>query len=313
MHVAIIMPTYNVERYLAETLDSVIAQTHSDWELLIVDDGSRDETVRVAQDYAQRDARIRVMTQANQGGAAARDNGFREVSSQTQAVMFFDHDDRMHPNSLALLTQALEEHPESPAAYGLASYMDAQGQPYRVGHYERFLRRRRRLHENRLVRMAPNEPATFEALLVNNWIPIGGILMRQEAKRIAGAFDAATAYAHDWDFWLRLSLQGPIAFVDEPVYDYRIHPASMSNNTSKLHSSELAVREKFIRAPEVPFDRRKQALQVAQLVMAEQLRRKKWKSFLRMISGRFAEGKQLLKTGLDNYQRFQSASLTTEG
>lgn len=311
MHVGIIVPTYNVERYLAETIDSIRAQSHDDWELLIVDDGSRDGTVDLARSFAQRDSRIRVITQTNQGGAAARDNGFKAVSPQTEAVLFFDHDDRMRPHALEQLTQSLQRHPESPAAYGLASYMDAQGSPYRVGRYERFLRRRRRLNQQSLVKMGRNEPITYEALLVNNWIPIGGILMRYESKRLAGAFDAQTAYAHDWDFWLRLSLQGPIAFIDEPIYDYRIHASSMSNNTSKLLNSELAVREKYIHAADIPLERRQQALQAAQLVMAEQLQRKRWKSFLRFITGRFAEGKQLLNSGVENYQRFQTASLVT--
>src|SRR5438552_1151783 len=98
--IAIIIPAYNAERYIAETIESVIAQTLSDWELVIVDDGSADDTNGVASRYAARDARIRALITPNRGVANARNFGFAKSSADAEFVMFLDSDDVLEPDSL---------------------------------------------------------------------------------------------------------------------------------------------------------------------------------------------------------------------
>src|SRR2546421_13123372 len=101
--VSVVIPVYNGERYLAEAIESVLAQTICTWELVIVDDGSADGTPGVAQRYAGRDARIRVVRQANGGVAAARNRGMQETDPSSEYVIFLDHDDVWEIDALETL------------------------------------------------------------------------------------------------------------------------------------------------------------------------------------------------------------------
>ena len=96
--VSIITPCYNGERFLAETVESVLGQTYADWELWIVDDGSRDRTAEIAASYAERDSRIRLIRQANGGAASARNNAMRRAEGQYIALL--DADDLWEPEFL---------------------------------------------------------------------------------------------------------------------------------------------------------------------------------------------------------------------
>lgn len=314
MRIGIVIPTYNVERYLAETLDAILAQTVSDWRVVVVDDGSKDGTVAIAHAFAQRDPRIEVLQQTNQGGAAARERGYDHLGDDVDAVMFFDHDDRLRPEALEVLSRLLEAHPEAPAAYGLAAYMDSDGNLTRPGAYEGYLRARRRVapltakpdhpSQFRLEALPRCESVTYEALIVNNWVPIGGVLIRKLAREEVGRFDPETNYAHDWDYWIRLSLLGPIAFHDAPVYDYRVHATAMSRSGDKLESGQVDVWRKFITSPSISPERRLQALAAYQLVHRELLARKRRKAMRRYLRLRFDEGREIAHKAEQAVERF---------
>ncbi len=107
MLVSVIIPAYNIDKYLAETLDSVLAQTYSHFEVMIVNDGSTDRTLEIAQEYAAKDDRIRVISQPNQGVSLTRNHGIRETTGEL--IAFLDGDDRWHPGKL----KAHVEHFES--------------------------------------------------------------------------------------------------------------------------------------------------------------------------------------------------------
>lgn len=314
MRVGIVTPTYTIERYLPETLASMSCQTHQDWRAVVVDDGSTDGTVAVAHAIAAKDSRIEVLQQTNQGGAAARERGYDHLGDSVDAVLFFDHDDRLRPEALATLVRLLEENPDAPAAYGLAAYMDPEGQLVRPGAYESYLRNRRRVvatvanpdhpDQFRLERVSRGEPVTYEALMVNNWVPIGGILIRKSARDALGRFDAATNYAHDWDYWIRLSLLGPIPCHDEPVYDYRVHPSAMSRAGDRLESGQVDVWTKFITSSDVPRERRLQALAAYRLVHREMLARKQRKALRRYLRLQFEEGRSIARKARAAAERF---------
>ncbi len=105
--ISIIMPCYNSERYLAECLDSVLAQTVSDFEAILIDDGSTDGTLAVARRYAERDARVRVFAQANQGVAAARNLGLAQAKGEW--ITFVDSDDLLPEDALASLLSGVRD------------------------------------------------------------------------------------------------------------------------------------------------------------------------------------------------------------
>lgn len=105
--VSIITPCYNGAKYIAETIDSVISQTYSDWEMIIVDDGSKDNSADIAKDYEQKDSRIHYIFQENAGSAAARNNGIRKADGQYIALL--DADDLWNPDFLEKQITCLKE------------------------------------------------------------------------------------------------------------------------------------------------------------------------------------------------------------
>ncbi|MFR2033860.1 MAG: glycosyltransferase family 2 protein [Agathobacter sp.] len=96
--VSIITPCYNGAKYIEETIDSVIAQTYKNWEMLIVDDGSRDDSAQIVTKYCEKEERIKLISQENAGSAAARNNGIR--NAQGQYIALLDADDLWHPQFL---------------------------------------------------------------------------------------------------------------------------------------------------------------------------------------------------------------------
>jgi glycosyltransferase involved in cell wall biosynthesis len=107
--VSVITPAYNVARYIGEAIDSVIAQTQGDFEYLVVDDGSTDETEQIVRAYAARDARTRLLSGGHRGSSTARNLGIRQARGTY--IAFLDGDDRWHPQFLARSVRAMAEAP----------------------------------------------------------------------------------------------------------------------------------------------------------------------------------------------------------
>src|ERR1041385_2095670 len=113
MSVSVVIPTYNGERHLVDSIETVLAQTIPFGELVIVNDGSVDATAKLARAYCDRDARIRLVEQPNGGIAAARNRGLQETDPAHEYVVFLDHDDLWCVNTLEALVEALTSHPEA--------------------------------------------------------------------------------------------------------------------------------------------------------------------------------------------------------
>lgn len=258
--ISIVIPAYNAEQYLGEAVESVLAQSRSDWELVIVDDGSTDGTPALAGQYASRDARISAVHQANAGMAEARNRGFRETNAGSQYVIFLDADDIWEEDILGVLGTALWANPKAVAAHGLPRYTNAQGRVDPSLTDEMLARGRPRIAGRRLVASAADEPTTFAALVVANCITTAGLmLLQRRALENAGPFDSTADVAADWDMWLRLSLSGDIAFVDEPVLRYRQHGGNASRKRHVMDSALHYVRQKLLSSPDLSDEQRRLA------------------------------------------------------
>ena len=121
---SIVIPAFNAEAYISEAIQSVLAQSVSNWELIVIDDGSRDGTIQTISEF--KDLRIRVVQQENAGAGAARNRGIEE--SCGRIICFLDADDRLCPDALKRLVVALEANPHACLAYGEPIVMDASGQ-----------------------------------------------------------------------------------------------------------------------------------------------------------------------------------------
>jgi glycosyltransferase involved in cell wall biosynthesis len=251
MHISIIVPAYNAAKYLAPTLESAQSQTVTDWELIVVDDGSQDETATLARQFAAQDTRIHLVQQTNGGLAAARNAGIRAANPASATFIFLDSDDLWTPDALESLLGALEANPRDVAAHALSDYIDENGDPLRPGEYAARCRNRQAWVQDRLIAWPPEKPTTFSTLIAWNCIGNPGlVLMRRKALEAVGPFDARMNPSEDYDMWLRLSRLGDIAFVDKVILGYRRHSANMSGDERVMRAADLAVRSKALLSPE---------------------------------------------------------------
>ena len=251
--ISIVIPAFNAETYLRQTLDSVRAQTVADWELCIVNDGSADGTAEIAGQYAAGDPRICLVSQPNAGVSAARNLGAGRIHAPL--LIFLDADDVWEPDALATLRRTLDAHPKAPAAYGLARYIGKDGEPIEPGVCEGHQRFRLGLEHGRVIVWPAHRPTTFAVeAVIERVMTCGTVLMRRAAWTQAGEFDVCLRMWEDWDFWLRLSRLGGLVFTDTLVLGYRRHDANVSEQRDLLESGEWRVREKLLETVNDPAD-----------------------------------------------------------
>src|SRR5262245_14981490 len=127
--VSVVIPTYNSASFLRPTLERVLTQTFTDWELVIYDDGSSDDTVLVCEEVTGGDPRARIVRGINGGVARARNRGFDATTPTTEFLIFLDHDDLWEPEMLESLVEVLDAHPALISAHTTATGLDEDGSP----------------------------------------------------------------------------------------------------------------------------------------------------------------------------------------
>jgi glycosyltransferase involved in cell wall biosynthesis len=217
--VSVVIPCYNSSRYLAETIESILAQTYPRVEIIVVDDGSTDATPEIAQSYP-----VQYFFQRNRGISAARNTGV--LQSRGKYVQFLDHDDRLLPEAFALGVKLLEEHPECSMAVGEHRYIQADGTGIGCSHKHR----------------ASGDH--YEVLLEHNFIETPcSVLHRRSALELTGLFDEKVQGAEDYELYLRTARQMPLITYAAPVAEYRLHDANASGNAEQMFLVSLQVLE----------------------------------------------------------------------
>jgi glycosyltransferase involved in cell wall biosynthesis len=260
---SIVIPTHG-GRFLRATVESVIAQSHPDWELIIVDDGSTDGTADVARALAAQDRRIRVVSQSNSGIARARNRGLVEISPGSTFVAVIDHDDLWLPDTLATFRRLLRDQPTAVAAHGMARSIDERDVEIPCTGQEGYLPWNRRAVTGGRVEMWPIErPTEFRVLAFEDCIVgTGSALIRRSALDRVGAFDWRAEPADDYDLWVRLSRLGPIVYLNTVVMSYREHGdnRSLAPPPPRGRGSGY-VRHKIITSPENTAEQRRIAIE----------------------------------------------------
>lgn len=258
--ISVVIPVYNAEKYLRRTVASVQVQTFPDWEIVLIDDGSKDSSLQIAEALCREDSRISFYQQANAGASAARNHGIAKSSPDRPYVLCLDSDDLLLPGALAALKSLLELNPPAPAACGFLLDIDSEDAVI-TGH-DRLepLTARRGVNGLRLVRRGPNAPVVFGDLCFRNHIVTPGqVLIRKTAIHAVGAFNPSLVYVEDYDLWWRLTMQiGPIPVTSEPVLLYRHHASSLSSsNKNAVRTGAAAFRWRLLTLPEMtPAQRR---------------------------------------------------------
>lgn len=207
--ISVIIPVYNGEKTIERTIQSVLHQTFTDFELLIINDGSQDRTIEIIQSMT--DPRIKLYSYSNAGLAASRNRGIELATGQF--LTFLDADDLWTSDKLELQLQALETHPEAGVAYSWTNYIDESDQFVRKG-----------LHTT------VNGDVLSE-LFIQNFLENGSnALMRRQTVEKVGYFDTSLSAAEDWDFFLRVAEDYHFVVVSHPQVLYRVSTNSMSAN-----------------------------------------------------------------------------------
>ncbi len=258
--VSVVVPAYKGERFIADAVRSVRSQTLCEWELIVVDDGSPDDSAKVARQAAQDDARIRVVHKDNGGVATARNHGFTESDRRAPYILFLDQDDRLLPGALHALVKALNDSANVVASHGRMTGLDADGHIYPTAE-SLYLSDRWGPSLLRPVRWPKHRSTTLGVLMLMNVMRTPGLtLMRKDTLRRIGLFDQSLAPADDLDMALRLAMAGPIAYVDRVVLCYRMHDANVTL-THGLLTDDATVRayKKALSSPTLSYAQREEA------------------------------------------------------
>jgi glycosyltransferase involved in cell wall biosynthesis len=212
--VSVIIPAYNAMAYLPETLDSVLKQTLTDFEVLIINDGSKDHIEQWATQIT--DPRVKLISQPNQGVSVARNTGIAQA--QGEYVAFLDADDLWDSTKLEKQVRRMEERPEVGLVYTWTILVTEKGEPTEV-----------------LV-ASHAEGNVWEQLLVQDMMSnCSSAMVRRSCFKTVGGFDPNLSYCEDRDMWTRIAARYPFAVIKEPLTLYRRHP----NNTTKNHKKML--------------------------------------------------------------------------
>lgn len=224
--ISVVVPTYNRAALLDQAINSVLQQDYQQWELLVVDDGSTDDTMAVLRTY-EKEPRIRGFSQPNSGQAVARNRGLREASGQF--IAFLDSDNLWLPHKLATQAAYLASHPEVDVLYGDIETIDIEGR----------------------VLAGPSAQArhsgmVWKQLLVDNFVNFNTSVVRTEKLREVGGMDESVRRADDYDLWLRLSTVARFQYLPGVVAQYRVAGARISDNIAGRFESNMAAVERFI-------------------------------------------------------------------
>ncbi|HXC60598.1 MAG TPA: glycosyltransferase [Steroidobacteraceae bacterium] len=255
---SIVVPTYNSAKYLGLTIDSLLAQTMPDFELILSDDASTDDTVKIGEAYAARDSRVKVVRNPHGGTAATRNAGLAATHPGSEFITFFDHDDLWDRNAALTLVAALDRHPEAPAAHFVCHCIDSAGLRIPGDDHSANMRNRRAIGKGGIERLPPTAPTSFEALLVQNYPTTPGTSMiRRSSFQKVGGYEAEVEPCDDWDMNLRISRLGGFAFIDEELLSWRRHSMATSNLSTRWRKAYMATRRRSIHAPtNTPVQRR---------------------------------------------------------
>ena len=202
--ISVIMPCYNASAYLREAIKSVLSQSYEDWELLIVDDGSTDNSTQIAKKYTECDPRIRMIEQPNGGACRARNNGI--IHAQGQYVKFLDADDVLSPNCLAEQVQQIEQLSSNQIPFGDYGHMASDGKA--LSNYQ-YSREQLDLLNTDQVR----------AMFIYWQILISAPLHRLDWLKKIGGFDTNLPRHQETDFHFRLALAG-LQFIYYPTFTF---------------------------------------------------------------------------------------------
>jgi glycosyltransferase involved in cell wall biosynthesis len=229
--ITVVIPAHNAEAYIAEAIASVCTQTISDVEIVLVDDGSTDETVATASRFSDK-CPMTILRVANSGPAAARNLGIRHARGQYCA--FLDADDKMLPNRLETQATLLDGEPEVGLVHSDLMTFNERGI----------------IHRSRRAFSDPCGGRVLDRLLLDNCITTSTVMSPTGRLLEVGMFKEERRVSEDFDLWLRMAVRWRVAYIEEPLTLYRRRQGSLSDDKLSSGLSALEVIEAFWREHE---------------------------------------------------------------
>lgn len=223
--VSIILPNYNNARYVAEAIESVLKQTYTNWELIVIDDGSSDNSVEIIQKVIYRDERIKlIINPVNKGVSASRNEGLKTCKGDF--VCFLDSDDIFLPNKLTDQVEYLLQNNTIGLVY--SNQLVGDEKLSIIGKSEYFM----------------PSMAIKEFMSIRNLFSTLCVMIRRELIKQVGYFDIKLIGGEDWDYWIRCSEKTTFYHLKRDVAIYRQHSAQSHNNIVKMKQARILVIKK---------------------------------------------------------------------
>lgn len=234
--ISVLIPSYNHEKYIGEAIESVLMQTYQDFELIIVDDGSTDQSVEVIQRYQQQDARIHfIKFEQNLGACSAAARLIEEAQGEYLAVL--SSDDLFIPNKLEKQLNFLENNSQYKAVFSYAEMIDENGNPFV-----------RQDHFYTKIFIQPNRNR-FDWLRYffyhGNCLCHSSVLIKKECYEKIGVYDYRYFQLPDFDFWIRLCMQYEIFIISENLVKFRIR-ANEENASGDNYTNQIRYRNELV-------------------------------------------------------------------
>ena len=223
--VSVVIATFNMGQYLPDAVDSVLAQSWENLEVIVVDDGSTDDTADQMARF-KTDSRVRYIQTENRGQPRAKNRGLAETTGDF--IGFCDADDLWHPRKLSI-QMPLFTSKDVGVVYSDVSYIDQAG--------------------NHLTKPSPYERYSGRVthhLIIKNFVPFGTAIIRRACIDKNGDFDEDISMGIDWDLWLRYSVDWKFQYSSFNTYIYRIWPGQMSTNYRGRYENAFKILTKFI-------------------------------------------------------------------
>ncbi|MBI5724141.1 MAG: glycosyltransferase [Planctomycetes bacterium] len=223
---SVVMPVYNHAAYVAEAVRSVIKQTFADWQLVVVDDGSKDDSPRIVRELAQNDTRITLIQQVNAGPAVARNAGLERAGGCW--LTYIDSDDLWFPDALANYRKFIDEHPDAQFIYGYRHRLDEDGSITELpGEYQ------------------DRQTGTAE-LFQRMYLSHLCVCYRRELLDKAGRYDPNLRSCEDYELYLRISLHCRFAPLGKPTGLRRRHGTNISRQSGFSRMQEAEILRRFV-------------------------------------------------------------------
>jgi glycosyltransferase involved in cell wall biosynthesis len=226
--ISVVLPTYNGERFLAQSVESVLAQTEKDWELIIVNDCSTDGTIKIAEKYAAIDKRVRVISNGkNMKLPASLNIGFAQAKGK---YFTWTSDDNLYkPNALETMSKYLDENPGTDFVSANTDVIGEDGQTLWQYHNS-------------------TDVISSVELILGCCVTAAFMYSRDIADKV-GSYDVNLFCAEDYDYFCRIALTGNIAFITDNIYQYRRHPNSLTSTKGKeVAEKTIFIQNKYLDA-----------------------------------------------------------------